>query len=153
MINPKGLARGSRGPRGPHRRKPKVVRGEKRGRGRPKGSPNVVTRMLKEAILLGGEGAGNLLAETDTMLRGDPRRPEGMIAYMQWLALNYPTVYGALVSRVLPLQTQAVKSEDWTPYKTRQEIEAAMREHGLPVERIYPPLEFKPIEQDVIEES
>jgi hypothetical protein len=38
---------------------PLFKKGCKPGPGRPKGSTNVMTRMLKEAILLAGENVGN----------------------------------------------------------------------------------------------
>jgi hypothetical protein len=36
-------------------------------------------------------------------------------------------------------------------YKTVEEIKAALAERGLPVDRIYPQLDFKPIKQDDVE--
>jgi hypothetical protein len=54
-------------------------------------------------------------------------------------------------SRVMPLQVEATDKDADVPYKTVEELQQALRERGLPVERIYPLLEFEPIKQDDVE--
>lgn len=58
------------------------------GPGRPKGSPNKTTALLKDAILKAAEGAG----------QGD------MVAYLQAQALANPGPFMALLGKVLPMQ-------------------------------------------------
>lgn len=58
------------------------------GKGRPKGSPNKATALLKDAILKAGEDA----------------HPEGMVGYLRQQANENPTAFMTLLGKVLPLQ-------------------------------------------------
>lgn len=75
------------------------------GKGRPKGSKNKTTTLLREAILLAAENVGN-----------DIRPDDGLVAYLEQLAVVEPKAFASLLGRVLPLQVtgadgEAVKTE------------------------------------------
>ena len=57
--------------------------------GRPKGSPNKTTALLKDAILKAAEGAGG---------------KKGLVGYLQERAKDQPGPFMALLGKVLPLQ-------------------------------------------------
>lgn len=57
--------------------------------GRPKGTPNKTTALLKDAILKAAEGAGG---------------PDGMVGYLQAQATANPGPFMALLGKVLPMQ-------------------------------------------------
>jgi hypothetical protein len=59
------------------------------GKGRPKGSKNKTTALLKDAILQAAEEAGD---------------KEGMVGYLKEQALKNPTAFMGLLGRVLPIQ-------------------------------------------------
>jgi hypothetical protein len=61
------------------------------GKGRPKGSPNKTTALLKDAILKAAEKAGD---------------KEGMIGYLHKQANENPTAFMGLLGKVLPMQVQ-----------------------------------------------
>ena len=63
------------------------------GPGRPKGSPNRVTVVLKEAILLAAETAGE-----------DGQGRDGLEGYCRFLAREEPRAFATLLGKVLPLQ-------------------------------------------------
>ena len=67
--------------------------GEKNGPGpgRPKGSPNKRTALLKDAILQAAEKAGD---------------EEGMVGYLKKQAKDNPTAFMGLLGKVLPMQVQ-----------------------------------------------
>jgi hypothetical protein len=69
----------------------------KRGPGRPRGSPNKTTALLKDAILKAAENAGD---------------QAGMIGYLQTQAKLNPGPFMALLGKVLPMQ---VTGEDGGP--------------------------------------
>ena len=71
----------------------------KAGPGRPKGSPNKTTALLKDAILKAAELAGN---ETG----GD-----GMVGYLKKQAAENPGPFMALLGKVLPMQVEG-RGED-----------------------------------------
>ena len=61
--------------------------GDKRSAGRPKGSPNKITALLKDAILkAGGE--------------------DGMVGYLRSQAKENPGPFMALLGKVLPMQIE-----------------------------------------------
>jgi hypothetical protein len=112
--------------------------------GRPPGVPNKLTRIIKEAILLAGEEQGNAIADA----KKEPR--EGLVSYLKHLAANHPQSYAMLLGKVLPMQIEHSRTIS-ADYKTVEELKQALRDRGLPVERIYPMLEFEPIKRDDVE--
>lgn len=63
----------------------------KAGPGRPKGSPNKTTALLKDAILQAAEKAGD---------------KEGMVGYLKKQADKNPTAFMGLLGKVLPMQVE-----------------------------------------------
>jgi hypothetical protein len=63
---------------------------ERRQRGRPTGSCNKVSALLKDAILMAAENA----------------HPEGLVGYLTEQAVANPVAFMGLLGRVLPLQVQ-----------------------------------------------
>ena len=57
----------------------------------------------------------------------------------------------ALLGRILLMQVEKTDKEVDVPYKTVEEVQQALRERGLPVERSDPMLEFEPLKQDAVE--
>lgn len=81
--------------------KAKPKEGENRGnagKGRPKGSPNKTTALLKEAILAGAESVGDA---------GEG----GLEGYCKFLARDEPRAFAALLGKVLPMQIAGTDSE------------------------------------------
>jgi hypothetical protein len=66
------------------------------GPGRPKGSPNKSTAMLKDAILMAVECAGDEL-----------RPGSGLVGYLQHQATENPVAMLNLIGKVLPMQVVA----------------------------------------------
>lgn len=64
--------------------------GAKASPGRPKGSPNKTTAMLKDAILLAAERAGNTMGK------------DGMVSYLQAQAIAEPVAFLGMLGKVLP---------------------------------------------------
>jgi hypothetical protein len=73
--------------------------GERRG-GRAKGTPNKLTRTLKEAILDAAENAGG---------------ERGTVGYLTVQAEANPTAFMTLLGKVLPLQVGGVDDEQGNP--------------------------------------
>jgi len=90
-------------------------RGERRG-GRKAGTPNKVTRSLKEGILLAAEAVG-----------ADGKGKDGLLGYLTSLARRHPTIFVPLLGRVLPLQIdQKTEQKPVVRYETVEERRAAM---------------------------
>jgi hypothetical protein len=76
----------------------KVVRSSDRpkppnaGKGRVKGVPNKTTALLKDAILLAAEKAGNKLGD------------DGLVTYLEVQAEDNPVAFMSLLGKVLPMQ-------------------------------------------------
>ena len=71
------------------------MEGSRTGPGRPKGTPNKTTALLKEAIMLAAEQAGN-----------DKRGKDGVTGYCRYLATDEPKAFAVLLGKVLPMQVQ-----------------------------------------------
>lgn len=81
----------------------------KAGPGRPKGSVNKTTAMLKEAIL----GAA-------TTTGSDGKGKDGLMGYCGFLAKSEPKAFAQLLGKVLPMQ---ITGEDGDAIKTVTRIE------------------------------
>lgn len=75
--------------------------------GRPPGSPNKTTRILKEALLLAAERAGVKIAKLDA-----ENADAGLVEFLTWAAEHEPRAFLSLLGRVLPMQ---VTGEDGGP--------------------------------------
>jgi hypothetical protein len=73
------------------------------GPGRPKGSKNRATVVLKEAILMAAAGAHR----------------DGLVGYLQAQAIESPSAFLALIGKVLPLTIAGDKDN---PLKTVNEV-------------------------------
>src|SRR6185437_8978147 len=82
------------GLRGPPKGTPRTP-----GSGRKPGTPNKNTTLLKDAILMAGEAAGDALSL--------PGKPSGLVGYLEWLAINHPPAFSGLVGKVLPMTVVA----------------------------------------------
>lgn len=94
------------------------------GSGRKKGQKNTLTLKLKDAILTAAERLGS-----------DRRGKDGLTGYLMNLAVTEPRVYARLLEKLLPYQ---LTGRDGGPlqveqYGSREELEAAFKERGLPV--------------------
>jgi hypothetical protein len=63
-----------------------------RGKGRKKGVPNKNTKLLKDAILMAAEKAGNSIGK------------DGMVSYLEFQAKENPGGFMNLMGKVLPMQ-------------------------------------------------
>lgn len=67
----------------------------KPGPGRPKGVPNRTTTLLKDALLLAAENAGNKMGNN------------GLVSYLETQAELNPAPFMSLLGKVLPMQVIA----------------------------------------------
>ena len=95
-------------------------------KGNREGSPNKVSRVLKEAIILAAEAAGS-----------DKKGKDKLVGYLYMLAIKPdPILFVSLLRAVLPLQVTAdVRHTD--SLKTAAEVRAELKARGLPDDAIY----------------
>lgn len=67
------------------------------GKGRPKGSPNKTTALLKDSILMAAENAGNKYGK------------DGIVSYLEVQATENPGPFMALLGKVLPMQVTGLE--------------------------------------------
>ena len=99
----------------------KVVRGTKRGRGRPPGAQNIITSNLKVAI-----------SEAAASVGFDGHGLNGTLGYMQFLAMTEPKTFATLLARAIPMEVEVRHSVPAT-FKSMDEVYKTLREHNLPV--------------------
>lgn len=112
-------------------RKPKsnatsFKKGRKKTGGRKAGTPNKMTRNLREAWLAGGEAAGNEVGR------------DGLVSYFKWVALTHPPSYLSLVGR-MPQQSESEQtspSERKVVLRTIEEVRDQLLKFGVPVDEL-----------------
>jgi hypothetical protein len=113
------------------------------GPGRPRGSRDLLTREIKQALLGAVEFVGEQLVATEAAelkARGlalDSNHPRGIAAYLVHVAEHYPIAACALLARVMPQQVEATHDVKHTTYHTFEEVAARLRALGLEPRRIY----------------
>lgn len=73
------------------------------GKGRPKGSPNKTTALLKDAILKAAEKAGNKIGD------------DGLVSYLELQASQNPGPFLSLLGKVLPMQVTGPDDDEGNP--------------------------------------
>jgi|SRR5688572_20262733 len=117
----------------------KLEKGERLG-GREKGTPNRITRTVKDWLLAATEASGH-----------DGKGKDGAIGYLVWLSRNEPVAYAALLGRVIPMQIQASLSgnveHSGTVKLTADQLAERLKARGLPVPTL---IEHDPNEFDLV---
>ena len=94
-----------------------------RHKGREKGTPNKITRLLKEAI-----------PEALERLGSDGKGKDGIVGFLMVAAVTETAAYLRLLDRLLPYQiTGGEGGEIKLKYTNKVEIVARLKERGLPV--------------------
>lgn len=116
-------------------------KGHNFSKGRPPGSLNKITVLLKDGIIEAAERRG------DPRLCNDPESddfvPEadrgGLLGYLTYLLEEEPKIYGMLMGRVLPYHiTHSGKvAHEHKVMRTAEAIKAELKERGLPSSSIY----------------
>ncbi|WP_337181417.1 hypothetical protein [Shinella sp.] len=86
----------------------------RRGAGRPKGSPNRTTALLRDAILKAAEATGE-----------DGQGKEGLMGYCTFFAKEEPRAFATLLGKVLPMQISGEVSHSHTTKEQRDAVVAA----------------------------
>jgi hypothetical protein len=103
----------------------------RRNPGRPKGSRNKMGRDLMELVMQAAEELGFLRKDPETgvwIATGE----DGILGYLKWIGINRPERLVALMSRSIP--KQVIPNVTHRVARTTAEIDAELRERGLPVE-------------------
>jgi hypothetical protein len=118
----------------------KFKKGNKRGAGRPPGATNKTTQILKDALLNAASELGFL---EEIMLIDDDGKETGIIklkktgvdgmqGYLEWVGVNHPRTFVALLGRVLPTQLNIKTASSLkVTYKTVEETRQALKEYGI----------------------
>jgi hypothetical protein len=103
--------------------------------GRKLGSQNQITRVLKDAVLLAAEAAGDLSGIENLSESGVEHGKNGLVGYLLWASKTQPKAFISLLGRLLPMQVN-VDRYSQTIYKSYQEVSIALGDHGLSLDTI-----------------
>ena len=98
------------------------------GQGRRKGGHNLVTTLIKEALLIAAAESGQ-----------DGKGKGGLVGYLLWLSRSQPASFANLLGKVLPMQ---IASADDTPFDvdmTVEQVRERLAARGIAVEGIFDP--------------
>jgi hypothetical protein len=101
-----------------------------RNPGRPKGSRNKMGSDLMTLVMQAADDLGFLEKDDNGKLVGTGK--EGALGYLKWIGINRPERFVALMARVAPKQVFADVTH--RSAKTTAEIEAELRDRGLPLD-------------------
>src|SRR5258707_2872288 len=89
------------------------VHGEQREVGRQLGTPNKITRILKEAILQAAATVGKprIVRDMEGRVIKVERGRGGLDGYLEHIALTEPRAFCALLGRILPVMIKADVTE------------------------------------------
>ena len=94
-------------------------------RGRPRGSRNVFSRLVKEAVI-----------EAANRIGIDGQGTDGMVGYMEHLGRNNESVFGGLLRGVMGQQVSVERVEQPKEYPTEAEVLAELKRFGIvPMDR------------------
>jgi hypothetical protein len=118
----------------------RFVKGGEPGPGRPRAGHDKYTREIKQALLdaveyVGEEKAAEFLAAGGELDGADANLPRGISAYLVWISRDYPQVACAMLSRMMPQQTEATHKVEHT-YHSLEEIGNRLRELELPAQHL-----------------
>lgn len=122
----------------------------RKGLGRPKGSLNKITRLLKDNIIESAEEVGwpepvyksnyvtgEVILDKDgsATIVGYKPGAGGTLGYMMFLACNFVGQYRSLMQATLPDQRyeKSIAPIDVEPYQTLEEATNALKEAGIPI--------------------
>jgi hypothetical protein len=108
---------------------PPFKKGDGRKKGRPPGSRNVSTQILKDALLIAAEELGEIKRVAVLDEEGLPTGQyeyeysghDGLIGYLKWAGIHRPSSFLALLGRILPMQMRSdrlcvdVVHHSWCP--------------------------------------
>lgn len=136
---------------------PPFKKGDGRKKGRPPGSRNVSTQILKDALLIAAEELGEIKRVAVLDEEGLPTGQyeyeysghDGLIGYLKWAGIHRPSSFLALLGRILPMQMN-IKSERSLKvvYKTVEETRLALKERGIEPSMIAEVLQLTPPKKD-----
>lgn len=84
----------------------------KAGPGRPAGTPNRITNLVKDAIIHAAEVVGS-----------DGNGKDGLAGYLEAIARNEPRSFTQLLGRVLPMQVEAAVAVE---HRSKEQRDAAI---------------------------
>ena len=75
-----------------------------------KGIPNRTTRILKDAMLMAAEQAGDLsgIAREDLSTEGIEKGKDGLVGYLRWAAKCEPEAFLHILGKLIPVQMKVV---------------------------------------------
>lgn len=91
--------------------------------GRPAGTPNAITKVLKDAVMLAGDLAGEFSVSYKVVGSGKTKRlvevvtkgkGQGLVNYLRSLAIHHPALYVSLLLKLMPMQLKATLENDNT---------------------------------------
>ena len=97
-----------------------------------KGVPNRTTRILKDAVLMAAEAAGDLsgIPRENLSQEGVEQGKTGLVGYLTWAAKCEPKAFLHILGKLIPVQMK-VDSFTQTVYKSVEELQRDVTARGI----------------------
>jgi hypothetical protein len=106
--------------------------------GRPKGVPNKLTTLLKDAIVKAAEELGEMQPVGRNGHRVWKRGKGGLLGYLTWLGANEPRAFATLLGKVIPLHVIGELNHNHREFRTKDQVLEELQNRGIPVANVFP---------------
>lgn len=111
-------------------------------RGRPKGVPNKISTLLKDAIIKAAEEMGEMeykrSGSNGSTKWAWRKGKDGLLGYLRWLAAYEPRAFATLLGKVIPLHVVGEMNHMHRQFRGKDDILQELQERGIPVVSVFP---------------
>ncbi len=101
--------------------------------GRKRGSQNLMTRLIKDAVILAGCQLGDLSGIENLSEEGVEHGKDGLVGFLRWAGKVHTAAFLALLGRIIPMQVVSNEASERRVYHSLEEVERDIAARGFSI--------------------